>query len=67
MKEGGTLIERHAGERRRMRASGRQRRRRGTGYFEPLCVKGDAAGRKTTEGETIINLSGLEQHLEEIL
>lgn len=71
MKEGGTLIERHAGERRRMRererASGRQRRRRGTGYFEPLCVKGDAAGRRTTEGETIINLSGLEQHSEEIL
>lgn len=69
MKEGGTLIERHAGERWRMRerASGRQRRRRGTGYFEPLCVKGDAAGRKTTEGETIINLSGLEQHSEEIL
>lgn len=40
---------------------------RGTGYFEPLCVNGDAAGRKTTEGERILNLSGPEQHLEETL
>lgn len=70
MKEGGTLIERHAGERRRMRereSEWKAEEERGTGYFEPLCVKGDAAGRKTTEGETIINLSALEQHSEEIL
>lgn len=40
MKEGGTLIERHAGERRRMRAresEWKAEEERGTGYFE-LCV-----------------------------
>lgn len=37
MKEGGTLIERHAGERRRMRASGRQRRSEGRVTLN-LCV-----------------------------